>query len=373
MLHSAGKITLTTIFTAVFVFSAIFLFDVGRDTYSTARAQDTATTSLTVLNIPPQWDVFAYEFTGASTNSPINSGETMEWRAVATNDKEYWLIICESSATPTPTSAPSFGDQGDSANAPTCDGGGVEWAVSGPTAPGDEAIATRVTEEAAPFDESNTWYGWVCDDDAENARCNDISSQGLNATNSSPFVMNSRPVLDSVDNDGPTLPGDTLTYTSTSSDPDTIRGDDEIVLHVCATNVFNDGACEAGQTLATTSSPVTENADASFDIEIPTPVFTYEAFVFLVDEFDHRALNDFQLDFDVANATPEVSTSTISLNDGDPMSLVVSAGETEGFELDFTVSDNNSCIALDGSGNSLGQGSQFQDVIVSVYREGVTK
>lgn len=371
MLYTAGKITITATLTGVFIFALAFLFNVGHDQIRYAIAQSPATTTLTVLNVPPAWVVEAYEFTGASTNSPINSGETMEWRAVATNDKDYWLIICRNDTPPEPTNAANFSDQGNPANAPTCFNDEV-WAVSGPTSSGDEAIATVLTTESAPFQEANSWWGWVCDDDEENPRCNDTFSQGLNATNSSPFVVNFRPILDSVSNDGPTLPGEIITFNSTSTDNDTIRDPlgDDIFLHICSTNAFSNGAC-TGDTLASSTAAVKDNASASFEIFIPTPVYEYTAYAFLVDQFDHEALNNFQVNFEVANATPVISTSTL-LFASSTLEISLSAEENGPYAFDFEVLDNNSCIALDQStGDSLGPGSQFQDVIVSVYREEV--
>lgn len=371
MLYTAGKITITTALTGVFVFLTVFAFDVGKTQLQVVEAQSTATTTLTVRNIPPQWQVDAYEQTGASIASPINSGETMEWAAQATDQTAYWLLICSNNATPTPTAAATFGDIGDPANAPSCDASATQWAVSGPTPSGDTAVAATTTTESAPFDESNDWYAWICDDDDQDARCNATFKQGLNATNSSPFVVNSRPVLTSVSNDSPTLPGDVVTWTSVSSDPDLLRTNDEIVLHVCATNSFSNGACDPGETLGTSTAGMTENATSSYTVAIPTQDFTYEAYAFLVDEFDHVALNDEQSDFDVANATPEVTSSAVSLNGGSDITLTQPSAETTGFTLSFEVSDTNSCVALDGAGSSLGAGSEFADPIVSVFRESV--
>ena len=372
MIYTAGKITITTAITGVLVFLTVFLFDVGKTHYDTVIAQ-TATTTLTVRNLPPVWVVEAYELTGTATNTPLNTGETMQWAAEATNNHDYWLLICSTSATPTAVAATNPGDVGNPANAPTCAGGAAgTWAVSDPTSSGDMAVASLVTNEDPPFAEANDWWGWVCDDDNEDPRCSLTFSQGLSATNSSPFILNFRPILSSVTNDSPALPGETVTWTSDSSDPDTLRGDDQLTLHICTTNAFSatSSSC-VGDTLATTSPTVTANATAAYNLPDPFQDFTYQAFAFLVDEFGHVALDSFQSDFDVANATPTVTASTISLNDGDPMVLGQPLGTTTGFTLGFTVSDANSCIALDTNGDPLGPGSEFADVLVAVYREGV--
>ena len=361
---TAGKITITTIISGVFIFACVFLFDIGRQAWQTAEAQ-TATTTLTVRNIPPVWTagLEARELTETATNTPLNTGEVMEWTARATNNLDYYLLICDTDTFPNENpGAP-----------PSCDGGN-QWAISGPTASGEDAIASTTTSESAPFGESNDWYGWICDADPIDPRCNATFYQGptVGATpeNSSPFVLNFRPVLTSANNNGPTEPGDTITWSSVSTDPDILRGGDELVLHVCTTNSFSNGSCDA-DTLATTSGIVTSDATASYEIPIPSIAFTYEAYVFLVDEFDHLALNTIQSDFDVANATPTVLPSSVILNNGDPIILTEAADLTSGFTLEFEVSDANTCIAVDGTGTSLGAGSQFTDTVVSVFREAV--
>ena len=379
MLYSAGKITLTTVFTAVCVFAFVFLLDVGKERFNTVLAQattssaGTATTTLTVLNIPPEWVVLAYEFEESSTNTPTNSGDQVEWRGVADNDSPYFLLVCSTDADPIANAADDFDSLGTAP--PECDSSAIQWAVSGPTEPLEEAVAATTTTEEFPFAESNDWYAWVCDDDPINPRCRDEFSQGLNATNSSPFVVNSRPLLTAVTNDGPTLPGDVITFTSSSTDPDTLRGDDEIILYLCDTDDFDTEAVAcAGTTYASTTGVVTEDASAAFEIRVPQMSGLYAAYAFLVDEFDHLALNSIQSDFEVANATPVVNQSSISLTGSDGDSLLVltqPGGETEGFQLTFEVSDNNSCVAFDEFGDVGAPGSEFDDVIISVFRSGI--
>lgn len=378
MSHTAGKITIATACSGLLVFAAVFLLDVGRDHIQVVSAQGsgTATTSLTVRNLPPVWDVEAFEQTPSATNTPINTGEQVVWEAEATNNLPYWLLICSTnSATATPATGPGL--EGDEQFAPECGAGATQWALSTSTQSGEVAIAATTTIDGAPFGESNEWYAFVCDADQFDPRCAEAVQGEEKATAenddafSSPFVLNFRPILNDADNDGPTLPGDVIEFTSDSSDPNTLRGDDEIFLHVCATNSFSNGSCDPGQTFASSSVAFTENAEASFLINIPTVAFTYEAYVFLVDQFDHQAANSIQSDFDVANATPEVDAGTISLNNGDSITLTEALATTSGFTLDFEVSSNNSCVAVDGSGTSLGAGSEFADIVASVYRESV--
>ena len=378
MTRTAGKITIATACSGLLVFAAVFLFDLGRDHVQTVSAQSgTATTSLTVRNLPPVWVEEAFEQTPSATNTPINTGGQVIWEAEATNNLPYWLLICSTNATPTPQNAATAGQEGEEQFAPQCGSGAIQWAISTSTQSGQTAIAATTTINGAPFTEANEWYAFVCDADQFDPRCAEAVQGEQKAIAesddafSSPFVLNFRPILTNVDNNGPTLPGDTITFFSSSTDPNTLRGDDEIFLHVCATDSFSNGSCDPGETLASSSVPFTVDAEASFGIDIPTVAFTYQTYVFLVDEFDHQADTRFIEEFDVANATPEVTASTISLNGGDPLVLTEALATTSGFTLDFEVTSDNSCVAVDGSGTSLGEGSEFADIITAVYREGV--
>ena len=371
MLHTAGKITITMALAGTFILLLVFLLDIGKKDFTQVSAQ-TATTSVQVLNFPPAWVDLAYEVQNSSTTNPINSGQQVTWRGTAEDQDggvaPYFLLLCSNSTPPQANSASSTADLG---TAPPQCVSGTQWAVSAATPSGEEAEVSVTTTESNPFGESNNWYAWVCDDDPVNPRCNDTFSQG-DARGASPFVVNRRPVLTSVSNNGPTLPGQTITFTSVSSDPDILRGADNLVLHVCSTNSFTNATCD-GETLATTSSAMTTNATASFEITIPTQNREYDAFVFLVDEFDHVANNNFQSNYTVANATPEVVASSISINGGNDITLLNAGTTTPGYLLEFTVTDNNSCVALDPGDptQELAPGSEFADVFVSLYRSGV--
>ena len=103
-MYTAGKITIVTSLLGGLVLAFVFLFNVGQKEFQTAQAQSLATTSVTVLNTPPQWDVLAYELLESSTSTPTNSGDQVQWTGTATdsNNEPYWLLICSTSATPTP-------------------------------------------------------------------------------------------------------------------------------------------------------------------------------------------------------------------------------------------------------------------------------
>ncbi|HEX4798921.1 MAG TPA: hypothetical protein VFV22_00080, partial [Candidatus Paceibacterota bacterium] len=80
-LRTAGKITVYTTFLGIIVFAFIFVFNIGEQSIKHADAQDTATTSVTVLNTPPLWTSDAREVTESSSNNPTNAGDTVSWNA----------------------------------------------------------------------------------------------------------------------------------------------------------------------------------------------------------------------------------------------------------------------------------------------------
>ena len=366
-LETAGKITIAAAVSGVLIFAFVFLFNAGKTELLKVEAQ-TATTTLTVLNTPPIWIEFAREEFESSTGTPTNSGRQISWVARADNsgNAPYFLIVCSGSATPTPNAAASMLVLGSAP--PTCVGG-IQWGVSTATAALAQARVATTTTESAPFSETNNWYGWVCDDDPVNPRCNDISSQGTNATNSSPFYVNYRPSFTSFYNNSPANPGAVVTFFSTSTDPDTAGGEDVLTLHVCNANDFNatTSSCGIGGTLATTTVPVTANATAAFTLPAVIQDDTYDAFGFIVDNHGHAAVGGAQGDNDgfvVSNVAPTVAAGSISINGGLDIALTVEAGETLNFPLAFETSDANSC-------ENAGGGDEMIGYVVSLYRSSI--
>jgi hypothetical protein len=345
-LQTAGKITIAATMSGLLIFAFVFLFNAGKTELLRVEAQ-TATTTLTVLNTPPQWVNFTVEEFESSTSSPTNSSRTISWVALADNSGSapYFLIVCSTNATPTPNAAGSLLLLGTAP--PNCNGG-VQWGVSTATAALAQARVATTTTQNSPYAETNTWFSWVCDDDPVNPRCNDTYSQGLNATNSSPFHVNFRPVFTSFYNNSPANPGGSITFFSTSTDPDTVGGEDVLVLHVCNLNDFNatTSLCGAGGTIATTTVAVTANATASFTLPAVIQDDIYDAYGFIVDNHAHTALGGAQgtnQGFTVNNVAPSVAAGNISIYGGLDLVLTVPAGETTGFTLNFETSDANSC------------------------------
>ncbi|MEK7638663.1 MAG: hypothetical protein AAB388_00735 [Patescibacteria group bacterium] len=361
-LKTAGKITIFTAVVGLAVFLVAFIFDAGTQQLSKVSAQS-ATTTLTVLNTPPFFTTDAYEVVESSTSSPTNSGTAIQFAAVATdsNGAPYFLLVCSSNATPTANAAAGPGNLG---TAPPDCGGGTQWGVSTAAASGALASVSTTTAEVAPFAELNTWYAWVCDDDPFNPRCNATPVQGFSATNSSPFNVNSRPVLTNVWNDGPKDPGDIVTFNSTSTDPDSVGGEDDIYLIVCSDNTsYNPTTNSCGSAfLASTTVGVAADADAAYTLASILRDAPYPAYGYIIDEHGHEALaNPDQSNFTVNNVAPVVLGGDISLNSGSNITLTQEGAETTGFTLDFTVRDANSCLTSASS-------SEITDYVVSVFR-----
>jgi hypothetical protein len=364
--RTAGKITVITSITGLLIFMMAFLFDVGTKEVSRVLAQ-TASTTLTVLNTPPSFTLNAYEVIESSTSTPTNSGDQIQWSAIGndTNAAPYFLLICSTNASPTANAASGPGNLGTAA--PTC-GGGVQWGVSAGTPSDSVATVSTTTTEVAPFDETNNWFAWVCDDDPFNPRCNNIPVQGYSATNSSPFHVNKRPVFTDFDNNGPVNPGDILTFLSTSSDPDLVGGEDNIKLVVCNSNTDYNSTTNTCTNDFIASTTINVLADASATYTLPSIIRddTYPAYGYIVDQHGHEALaNPVNVDFDVNNVAPTVLGGDIEIYGeggvGTDLSLSVPGSETPSSTINFTIRDANSCLNAASS-------SEIVDFSVVVFR-----
>ena len=79
-IKTAGKITILTSLVGMAVFVAVFLLNLGAEELQQVEAQSgLATTTITVLNVPPVWTVDAQEAAETSTSSPTNSGDSVSW------------------------------------------------------------------------------------------------------------------------------------------------------------------------------------------------------------------------------------------------------------------------------------------------------
>ncbi len=357
-IQTAGKVTIAAAVSGLLIFAFAFLFNVGKTELLKVEAQ-TASTTLTVLNTPPVWINLAIEQYESSTSTPTNSGSNISWVAQADNsgNAPYFLIVCSTVATPTPNAAVDLSSLGTAP--PNCNGG-VQWGVSASTSALAQAVVATTTTEnfgGSGFNELNDWFAWVCDDDPVNPRCNNTYSQGINATNSSPFHVNRRPVFTTFYNDSPKDPGTTLNFLSTSTDPDVVGGEDALKLYVCNLNDFILGSltCGAGGEIASTTGTVTANATAVFTLPVVIQDDTYDAWAYLVDQHGHAASGGAYATnqgFIVSNVAPTVAAGNISINGGVDLTLSVPAGQTTGFTLAFETSDANSCVNA-ASGNEI--------------------
>lgn len=370
LMQTAGKITVLTALTGVLVFVVAFLFDAGSHQLGRmVNATSTASTTLTVLNTPPAFSQNPYEVIESSTSTPTNSGNVLQWRATAvdSNGAPYFLLICKSNS-PAPIATNSTTTLGTAK--PNCGAGVTRWGVSASTASGAVSTVSTTTLQAFPFSTSspNVWYAYVCDDDPINSRCNTTGLQGTgNSATSSPFMINSRPVLTSFNNNGPTNPGAVITFTSVSSDPDALGGQDNIYLIVCENNSGINAttrACTSGTTLATTTGSMTDNATALRTLAAIMQDQGYVAYGYLVDQHAHTATaNPINQNYTVNNVAPSLLTGDISLNGGSNLILSVPANQTTGYTLAFTVRDANSCDAVGG-----GAADEITAYRVAVYR-----
>lgn len=359
-MSTAGRATIFTIVLGVLCFAVIFIFNIGSQEFKQAVAQsDSATTSVTVINLPPVITGPVQESFESSTAYPTNSGDVMQWEvlAVDASGDDYYLLICDTNATPTPSGG----------GVPTC-AAGTQWAVSGLTTSNATATAATTTLETASslFNESNAWFGFVCDDNVVTQRCTGTTpAQQGHGTVTSPFNVNNRPTFTLFSNNGPVDPDGTITFYSTSTDPDTDGGQDQLQLIVCSNSGYNTttNTC-TGSTLAT-STLTHPDAFASWTLTPPWQDTTYNAVPFIVDEHGHEASGGAHAatsTFDINNVAPTVDGATISINGGSDMVLTVEASTTEGFTLDFNVFDNNSCQAV-------GSTSEIVNYELSLYRD----
>ncbi len=365
-LRTAGKITVYTTFIGIAVFAVVFIFNLGEPTVRQAVAQDSATTTVTVVNTAPLWTASTTELVESSATSPTDAGMVVSWTAVGTdsNGENYFLLICDTNATPTANSSAP----------PQCTSG-VQWAVSATTTSGSQAIAgTTTLASTSPFGgESFPWFAWICDSNSGTPRCSSTYTQGTHATNSSPFVVNHRPNFVTFVDNSPADPGQVVIFTSTASDTDTVGAQDTVFLYVCASSGFNTttNAC-SGTTLATSTAFVPANATATYSVVIPTQDQNYTAFGYVIDNHGFEAsggAHGTDSTLTVNNVAPTVGSTTISLvqASGTDLYLTVESNQTTGFTLSFTTTDNNSCDAAGG-----GSADEMTDYDLSIFRSGVS-
>lgn len=359
-----GKVSVPIIiFGAVLAAAVMAVYFVSSNAIHDARfamAQSTATTTVLILNTPPNWTANPYETPASATSSPTNVGIAVTWNAIGTdpNSDNYYLLICKASTTPTANNGA----------APVCGAGGT-WAVSTSTTSGGTASTSYVTLSTDP--QLDVWFAWICDGNAGGAQCNAAYQQG-SGTSGSPFVVNHRPNFTSFTNTSPSNPGVTVTWTAVASDTDTFTGaTDTIQLFVCKASDWNGATCGAGGTYCSSVSTSTLNPTCTYTPGIPTQNQSYPAYGYIVDQHGFAAAGGSQganSALVINEVAPTIASSSINLlntnGSSTPLALTNPAGQTTGFQVTFTVSDNNSC--LNPSSNP-----QVTSAILNVYRSGI--
>lgn len=361
---TSGVATLFVIIIGFVMLMTGILFNLPLGSLPDAQA-DIATTSVTVLNTPPNWTVDAAEAVASASTSPTNAGDAVTWNATATdsNGEDYFFLVCKTSDAPTANAdAP-----------PTCGGGASnQWAVSATTTSGTQATASYTTLDSDA--ENNAWFGWICDFNTTTPRCNTTYKNGdaVGQATATPFAVNHRPTFTFFYDDSPTLPGATTTFTATSSDTDTfnpVGSDDTVQLFVCRLNDFTGSACGAGGTICSSTASSSDPSCEAF-ISIPTQDEATTSFGFIIDNHGFAASGGAQGTDSVhtiANATPSINVSDISLLDTDGvgnLTLTTPNGQTTGFTVQATVSDNNGCQNAAG-------GNEISSIEINVYRSSI--
>jgi hypothetical protein len=327
----------------------------------------TATTTLTVLNLAPNWIVNAYESPASSTSTPTNVGTTTQWIAKGHKDsgEGYYLIICNETATPTPVAS----------NPPECkSGAGARWARSPFTASDDFATATRtalITDA-----ESNVWYAFLCDQNSANPMCTPSYRQGNgNFDSSSPFYVNHRPHFNLFRDDSPTNPGSDVTWTASSVDYDVTGNGDQVKLYVCKANDFTGSDCGGGGKYCE-SAYFSSTPTCTFTLESVKHDANYTSFGYVVDTHGFSATSvgggaqgtDSVLT--VANVQPSINADSIYIINWDgtigTMSVTSLKAQTVRYRVQYEVRDDNGCK------NSAG-GQEIKGAYINLYRTDVTQ
>lgn len=373
---NAGKITILTLLAGILIFSAVSVGVYNQKVSQIADAQDTAQTSVTVLNRPPEWTVDPFEDPASSPTNPTNEGDTVTWKGTAfdpNGDNDYFLLICKTDNGAVPNQGGDGSPRCTEADGTTPDLDN-QWGVSTSTPENTEAVVTYTTQDGQGEDEVNDWYAYICDNDDVNPRCNlDDVEQG-SGDSGSPFYVNYAPTFTTFNAPSGTDPGDQAVWTTVASDPNTFTGPDhEVQLFVCRTDSFDEeaGECDGGVANTYATSTLTaSNPSVTYTVDSPKPNGDYDAWGFVIDNFGLAAsggAHGTNEPLPVNNVAPTIASSSINLlnTDGssDPLTVTVPEGETPGFQIEFVVADDNSC-------ETMGGGDEIVSAIANVYRSG---
>ena len=388
-----GKITIATALVCVLVFSVFFLMDVQYK--DGVKAGNVATTSVVVLNSPPEWQVSPAEVPASSSSSPTNEGDTVTWTATAYDPNGangYWLLICKTS--PATEGDMTLYDVENEESVPDCPGGET-WAISELADDDMEATAVYQTQEGRVESEENAWYAVICDNDDINPRCNVEDVRQGDGASGSPFYVNHRPLFTELNSPDPVDPGDEATWTSIASNDNSLLSDTTVRLFVCRTNEFDETGpeCVGGEESTYASSTLMENdPQATYTTKHPKPNGEYEAYGFVIDAYGLTApmhddsnygaeerMQGTNAYLEINNVAPELLLDSVNFFDydnqtGTPsnyLTLINEEDETHDFRVEFQTSDANSCVTRDWESGTTTGYMEMVDVAVNVYRSGV--
>lgn len=376
---TGGKVSILTAILAVLI---LLIGVMGELPHGKVARASTATTSVTVLNTPPQWDTNVYvqeanpvgTTSSATSTSPTNAGNTLTWYATSTDSSgdNYYILLCDNFASPTPNSSAP----------PTCGAGsGHQIAVSAATQSGTAATLSTTTVSWMP--EVYTYYAYLCDGNATGPSCNPqafspssnpFPTVATSSPNLSPFIVNHRPTFTAYLNTSPINPGGTVSWYATATDADTYAygaySSDRVMLFICKLADFTGTACGGGGTWAT-STFVTNFATGTLTIGTPYPKGSFPAYGYVIDYHGGFAASGGQQGVSaplvVNNVAPSIAAASISLFSAtgtSPLVLTNLATQTQNFSVQFTVTDQNSCMTSVG-------GPEITNSIINVYRSGV--
>lgn len=340
----AGKITVAT---GIFTVLTIILFSTVGVVSSTADAKN-ASSTVKVLNTPPQFKGDAYEIVPSATATPSLFGTNIAFAVPAndSSDNGMYMLVCKTGGAPTASSS----------TAPSCAGGASNLiAVSdAPLVGAYPGISTLYATTSVPINdvanETQDWYVFLCDNDNRTPRCS-VSNTGTPAAdNASPYHINHPHSFTGLVQDGPTNPGGTMTFTSTVSETihvDTNGPADTARLFLCKQQDFTGTDCGAGGVWASSTVSVASNPTAAITFTIPYQDGAYSGYGYVLDSHAAPATGASQgavVGFAVSNVAPTVTASSITFTPG---TLVVTnpVGLTGGYGMSFSTSDDNSCIA----------------------------
>ena len=293
-------------------------------------------------NSPPTFFGAPQETVASYSTSPTAIGASLTFRARAIDaNASYYLIVCS-------TNSVTAGSGG---TYPSC--GATTYCTSSATASNSYATCSYTTSSGDAW--SNAWYAFVCDSNVDQATCSSASQGSGNS--GSPFYVNHNPSFTASSVSAAVNPGGTITWSTISSDPD----GNTIKLLVCKTQAMSSGSCTGGAWCS--SSLVSSNASCNYVPTAPYADGSYNAYPYIVDQFNLGATGIYQGDvkaFTVNNVAPSVSS--VRLNSDAAISLTEST--TTNVEIVARVTDDNGCLDKKG-------GDEVSSVKAYLYRSGV--